>query len=334
MSLVYVGKLSLAALVPSVYLSMGSIGVSLNASLQGNLALNASLSASPPTLASVLSASADFSAALLDAELSVPPVPNVSFSVSDCVTLTASLNASFSLLSVLEGLLSAAVGIYAFAYAGTGSALGAAVTSELATSWPDGAPSSGAANALVFGAASSIAQTQLAALLNGLPSGAGLVYGGKLGLSAISPVTNAAVSQATPAINVQLAATAALKASLSVTPPSFPSMISAQAKFAANLSAIPNVKFALAATAKAAASLSAKFGNLCALGATLERFDATLFVYTYAGAANALGAALTAALSTTWGDGTTPTSSACTAALLATTDSLAVAAMSGFFNGA
>ena len=90
----------------------------------------------------------------------------------------------------------------------------------------------------------------------------------------------------------------------------------------------------LQASASAAASLSANFGAMCQLGAVLGAFGESLFVYKYSGPANALGSAVTAALATTWGDGTTPTSGACTAAILATTDSLAFAAMSGFFGGA
>jgi hypothetical protein len=337
-ALVYVGSLSLAALAPSVYASIGEVAVSLNAALQGNLALNASLSASPPTLATVLAAAEEFSTQLVAAEVSIPPVPNVSFSLSDCVTLTANLNASFGLLVTLEALLSAAIGAYAFTFAGQGNALGLEVGIELGSTWPDGAPTTGTCNALLFGAVSSVAQTQLAAFLNGLPpSAGGLSYVGKIGLAAMSPVTNAATAQGNAAINVQLVATAALQASLAVTPPSFPTMLTAQAKFQANLSAqaaIPIVKFALAATASAAASLSAKFGLLCQLGGALDRFDATLFVYTYAGVANAMGTAIGTALASTWGDGTTPTSSACTAVLLGATDTPTWTALTAFFGGA
>lgn len=337
MALSYVGSLTLSALAPSVYLSIGEVAISLNAALQGNLALNASLSASPPTLATVLAASANFSAELAAAASAIPPVPNVSFSLSDCATLTANLNASLGLLVTLEGLLAASIGCYAFGYTGVANALGAAVTTELATQWPDGSPSSGASNAMLFGAVSSIAQTQLAAFLGGVPLTGGLAYGGKVGLGIISPVTLNTISQGNTGIQAQLAATAALQASLSVTPPSFAAMISAQAKFYANLQAqasLPSVQFALSATANAAASLSAKFGALCQLGAALERFDATAFVYTYSGAGNALGSAITSALRTTWGDGVTPTSGACSAALLGSIDSTTWTTLQAFFGGA
>jgi hypothetical protein len=336
MAITYIGSLSFAALTPLVYGAIGTIGVSLNASLQGNLALNASLSVSPPTLATTLIASAEFTAQLAIALAAFPPVPNISFSVSDCVNLSASLNASFGLLVTLDALLSAAVGIYSYGYVGAGSSMGAAVTTALATHWPDGAPTNTSTNAMIFGATSSVAQTQIGLFLGGCPFTGGLAYGGRLGLSGLSKVTAKAVPQGNAGISAQLSATASLQASLSVSPPSIVQMIEANAKFYANLSAqvtVPDVKFALAATAQAAAHLSAKFGFLCQLGACFEQADATLFCYTYSGLGNAMGADLTTELASTWGDGMTPTSGSCSAAILGATDSLTYSAMTSFFGG-
>jgi hypothetical protein len=106
------------------------------------------------------------------------------------------------------------------------------------------------------------------------------------------------------------------------------------AQYAAGFAPLPNVKFALDATASAAASLNAKFGLLISLGAILSRFDASLFVYRYSGLGNAMGADITTELATTWGDTTTPTNSACAAAILGATDSLTFTTMSAFFGGA
>jgi hypothetical protein len=337
MSLVYVGSLSLAALAPSVYLSLGKVGVSLNAAFNGNLSVSASFSATPPDLSFYLAGIAQMIADLTtSAGLGLP---NVSFDVSAAATLLVELEAAFVLLVALEALLGASIGILAFGYEGPGNALGAAVTSELAVQWPDGTPSVGAANALVFGAATPIAGQQLGLFLDALTLTGGLVYAGKIALATLSHITFAAIAQGDAAIQSQLDAAIQLQASLSVTPPTLFADIQALETFAASLvadplKAIPKPSIAIAATAKIAADLNAKFGNVIALGAAFGRFDATLFVYTYSGAGNLLGPALTTALATTWGDGTTPTATACAAAILGAVDALTWSTMGAFFGGA
>jgi hypothetical protein len=337
MSLVYVGSLSLAALVPSVYLSIGKVGVAINAAFNGNMSVSASFSASPPDLSFYLAGIAEM-IVQLTTSLGLG-LPNVSFDVSAAVSLVAELELALTLLVALEALLGAAIGIYAFGYSGLGNALGAAVTTELASTWPDGAPSSGAANAFLFGATTSIAQSQVALFLDALSFVGGLVYAGKLTLAALSHLTFAAIAQGDAAIKSQLDAALQLKASLNVAVPSLVADISGLLAFQTALLAdaalaVPKPSLAIAATANIAADLNAKFSGVIALGAAFNRVDASVFVYNYSGAGNALGAAITSALATTWGDGTTPTNTPCTAALLATTDAPAFAAMSAFFGGA
>jgi hypothetical protein len=345
-ALTYVASLPLCLLCPSVYLSIGGVGVSLNADLSGNLSLAASFSAQlgisvSAEIAEQIEASLAFSAQLGVAAAFALPVPAFSFSVSDTISLAASLELSLSLLLVLEGLLSANVGIYSFGYEGTGNALGSALTTELATTWPDGAPTSGSCNAFIFGAASSGASVNLSSFL-ALSFAGGLSYLGKVGLSILSPITSNATAQGEAGINAKLAAAASLSASAGLSFPSFAEMLEAQATFYANLTAdleaaagiSASASVGLAASMAASASLAANFSLLCQLGAVLGAFGETFFVYRYSGPANALGAAVTTALATTWGDGRTSTAGPCTAAILATTDSLAFAAMSGFFGGA
>src|SRR6185312_2790264 len=203
MALLFVAELPLPAIVPSVNLSIGIPAMSINANLQGALDLNASFSISPPTIGVYI-------AALVDVEAQMTAaiglgLPSVSFDASAAATLVASLNAAFGLLVTLEGLLSASIGLYAFTYSGVASSMGAAVTSELATQWPDGAPSSGPCNAIVLGAVSNVAQMQLASFLDGLSVGSGLVYTAKLGaIAELSLVTNAAIGQGYTAIQAQL----------------------------------------------------------------------------------------------------------------------------------
>lgn len=337
MSLSYVALLPLPLLLPSVQLSIGIPAITLNASLTGALALNASLTITPPTVAFYLSALAELQAQLnLGISLGVP---SVSFDVSACAALVLQLEASFALLITLEALLGASIGLYAFTYSGPANAMGAALTGELASAWPDGAPSSGSSNAAILGAVSPIAQTQLRAFFDGLAMGSGLVYTAKLAaLSALSGVTFRATAQGHAAISAQLSAALQVQASVQVTPPTLAITAEALAKFAANLEASlslapPSISAALSATANLAASISAQFGFMAALGATLDRYDAELFCYTYAGTGAALGGAVTSALSSTWGDGHTPTSGACVAAILATTDPATWAVVTAFMGG-
>jgi hypothetical protein len=337
MSLVYVGSLSLAALVPSVYLSIGKIGVALNAASSGNLSVSVDFTASPPDLSFYLAGIAQM-IAQLTTSIGLD-LPNVSFDASASVALIAELELAFGLLVVLEGLLGAAIGIYAFGYEGNGDAIGAAVTTELATQWPDGTPSSGTANALLFGATTSIAQSQLGMFLDALLFTGGLVYAGKLTLAVLSHLTLSAIAQGDSAISAQLDAALQLKASLDITPPSLTADLQALLAFAASLTAdasfaIPKPSFAIDATANIAADLNAKFSGVIALGSAFNRFDATLFVYTYSGAGDAMGAEITSALATTWGDGATPTNAPCGAALLGATDALTWSTMGAFFGGA
>lgn len=336
MALTYVAELVLPAIVPSVQLSIGAPAIALNASLQGSLSLGASLVLSPPTIAVYLAALAEIEAQISGAI--TLGLPSVSFTLSDTVALVASLELAFSLLVELDALLDASIGMYAFAYSGTASAMGAAVTGELATVWPDGAPSNTACNAMVFGAVSSVAQGAIADFLNGLQLGAGLVYTAKMSaLAALSPVTFQAATQGNAGIQAQLDAALAVQANVQVSPPTLAVTLEALASFAAYLKTTiaigpPSVQAAISATANLAASISAQFGLLVQLGALLSSPGA-LFCYTYSGLGNAFGAALTTALASTWGDGVTPTSGACVAPILATTDSFTWTTMTSFFGG-
>lgn len=336
MSLTYVGAISLPVLVPSVYASIGAVGVAINAAFQGNLAVNASFSASPPTIGLILTELAAFSANLT-AAIGLG-LPNVSFDVSAAASLVASLELAFDLLVTLEGLLSAAIGMYAYSYTGIANVLGSAVSTALASTWPDGAPTNTSTDAFLFGAVPAPAIAALGQFLDGLSFGAGLQYAGRIGLGTLSGITLRATAQGDAGIKSQLDGALALQASLAITPPSLAADVVANAQFAAFLAAqgelaLPSIQAALSATANAAASLSAKFGLLIALGATLSNL-ASLFVYRYSGLGNAMGGDITSALATTWGDGTTPTNTPCAAALLASTDAFTFATMSAFFGGA
>jgi hypothetical protein len=275
-------------------------------------------------------------------------LPSVSFTLSDCASLSTNLNAALALLPGLQALLlNASVGIFSYAYAGTGDTLGAAVTSALSSTWGDGTtPTSGSCTALVFGLVDDVALSppnlptqKYSAYLSGLTfGGSGLIYGGKLTLaSLVASLTTDCFSQATPILNAQLAATASLQASLALPQPTLAETLVATISAAGNLTAVPLPTATISASAAIMANLTANFGALITFGGIVGFDSAKAYVYLYTGAANALGAALTTALTTEWGDSITghvPSSGACSAVLLGATDTLSVTALTSFFSGA
>jgi hypothetical protein len=344
MALVFVATLplispiGLGGLCPSVGLSIGSPSLSLSASLTGALALNASFSATPPTLGFYISG---LEQTLINLQLGVtlgePDCSfgvNVSAGISVVADVEVSLNASLSIyLPALELLFEASIGAYAFTYTGPAFGLGATLTTELASSWPDGAPSSGACEAIILVAPTSAASVLLA-FLNGLTVGSGLQYVAKLSaLAELTPATAAALPQAEAALNASLSACASITASLTpqidVELPTLALTVSAVADVA-----LPNLKAAisveppdlvLSATASLAASINANFGAMASLGLTLSQFGALFGVYTYSGTGTVFGAAVTAGITD---------SSDVTAVVLACTDSASFTVLTGFFGGA
>lgn len=343
MSLTYAGNLPITGLCPIVATVMADAAIAMSASFNGAVAVNAQFSLSPPTVAAILSAAATFSAeCTVGAGLSLP---SVSFDLTACANLTASLTAALSGLPSLLALLNASVGVFGYTYSGIASSLGGALTTSLATTWGDGTtPTSGSCTALIFGLVNNaslsppnIASTQFASFLSGLTTfgSSGLNYSGKMTLGALCAALLAGTSNISLVINAQLAVAAALQASLSITPPTLFADASMAAAVAADLSlTLPSPSFAVSASASLQASLNAQFAAVIALGVILARFDATAFVYLYTGAANALGAAVTTSLASTWGDGTTPTSGSCNAVVLGAADSATATAMTSLFGGA
>lgn len=343
-----VSPIGVGGLCPSVGTSIGlTAAIQLGASLTGAVALNAQFSATPPTLAFYLGSAVSgliYMGETLSAgaTLGVPDCSwgaDVSAGLSVTATIEASLNTALSTgLPNLSALLSAGIGVYAFTYTGPASGLGAALTTELASSWPDGVPSSGACDAMIFVAPTAVAAVLLA-LLDGLGTPPpGLAFVAKLSsLAELSLSTATAMPQASAALNAQLSACAGINASLTpqidVPLPTLAVQAAAVADVALpNLRAAieagaqaPSVQVVLDATASLAADITTNFGAMASLGIILGRFDALFGIYTYSGTGTAFGAAVTAGL-------TDP--SDVTAVVLATTSPADFAILQGFFGGA
>lgn len=345
MAIVYKGNMSFAAggtfpqgavspLCPLLARACGNAAISIAAAYQGALDLNASISITPPSIAALISALAEFEAQCSFAITA--GVPTVSFDTSGIAQILVDLNASLTALIALDAQLElpAAVAWLGYPYPAPGTGLGAACT-----------PLSTVTNALILAAVdipfftSGVAKAQLEALLDGVTyPGAGAF----VQIKDISATAKAAIPQASAAIQHQI--DLALKLRPAVSPPTFAASAQAAAKLAAYLSTdagavLPKVGFTLAASAKLAASLLAQFNALIQLGLAIYRPDGGLYVYSYTdtGTPGGLATELTAALASVWGDGVTPTALPCEAAVLGTVDPVSWANLtgaSGFFAGA
>lgn len=331
-------------LCPQLQLCIGLPSIQFSADLECSLALTASLSISPPTVAIYLADLIQIEALLaFSIEFSLP---TVQFTLSVSLDIEASLNLSLSLLLNFElglslsAFLEVGITAYAFTYGGTGNAMGAALTTELASTWPDGSPTSGPCNAIIFGATTPAASSNLAAFLDGLTFGEGLIVQAVIGsIAKLSLTTAKAETQASAAISAKAAAQAKVSAALGaqVSIPTPTATVEALAAFQANLAASlslapPKISAAIAASASISANIQATAGFMAAFGAVIGNF-AEFFCYTYSGPGDSLGAAVTTALASTWGDNHTPTIGQCSAVILATTDSFSGSVLGAFFGG-
>jgi hypothetical protein len=327
-------------LCASIMASVGLPAVAVGASFAGALALNASLSVTPPDLTAILALLTDFQA---QATVAIGlGLPSFSYDLSLSLQLVAQLEAALVVLLEVEALLALPVTIPWMTYVGPGTTLGATVIAE-----PILTPIT---SAIVLAAVDIPTLTspsdQVRGLLNGLtfPSSAGTESGIVSTFGNMSPVTINAMPSAAVAIQSQLDVALKIAANPVITPPSLSVTFDAVATFAAHLRAaaalaLPKVDFALDATAKLSASILASVGQaILDLGLALLP-TGMFFVYTWTGASGAaLGTDITLALAGgTWGDGVTPTALPSTVAVLGAYDPVSAGALFGaptaFFGG-
>ena len=176
----FIGNLSIGAMCGG--LSQGLLSANLNleaqlsaitAELTGALNLKALLTASPPTLSASINIVAEL-AASLNAYLSVGGFGSITVLFDAVVSLVLSLTALVAQLEASIALLVdittalATAGVLCFTYTGTATAFGPALTSALASGWPDGTAASAATNALVLGATTSLTAAGLGTFLSGI----------------------------------------------------------------------------------------------------------------------------------------------------------------------
>lgn len=148
MTVAYLGSLTLGAAVPSLPLAIGASLPTVQGQIAGLLAAQLQLNASPPSLAGFI---ADLNALLANLTNMLAlgiPIPTLSVQLAAVAAALVSLQAQASLLLGYQSALGAA-GVFAYAYTGQASALGAGFSTELASGFPGGS-SADATNALLL----------------------------------------------------------------------------------------------------------------------------------------------------------------------------------------
>lgn len=140
MTFAYVGEASLTGIAPLVANATLPAFSNLNSQLTAALALQASLSITPPTLAATIVATEKVLVNLQAAASA--GLPNVSFNLSAVGGLIALLNVQIAYLRALQLVLSAG-NVFLWTYDGAGNGFGPAFTSALATNWPSGSNPTG-----------------------------------------------------------------------------------------------------------------------------------------------------------------------------------------------
>jgi hypothetical protein len=155
MTAALVGDLNAAALCPEIMLSIGFAAPQLQASLTAALAIQASVSITPPTLAvqleAMLAVIANIQVAI-EAGISLG-LPGVSISVSAAAELVATATLALGNLSILIGLLGGpSFFVYEFS-GGTVSTIGSDLATAITATPPPGLTGASAVSGILIGAA-------------------------------------------------------------------------------------------------------------------------------------------------------------------------------------
>ena len=159
------GSISIGAAMPLVGPAIAQMVAQLTAQVAGSVAIQTGLTASPPSISAAASAAANLSSALSAAVSAGLSFPSPSFQLAAIATVIAQLNAALAALSTLSGFLGADV--LAYAYEGTGSAFGPALTAQIAAGWPDGTPPTANVTGVILAATSGVSATALTGAFGG-----------------------------------------------------------------------------------------------------------------------------------------------------------------------
>lgn len=162
--LVYGGATSIGSLCPVVLRALFSVYSSMKARLSGLIAMVVKYTATLPNpviaITDVVSYAAAVTAAIARGG------PDAAFVVDAVAKTVTVINAAAALITKLQALFGAA-GVFVYKYDGLTGQLGPSITSSLAGGWPNGAPPSAHANAILLGATTPATWTALQAFFGG-----------------------------------------------------------------------------------------------------------------------------------------------------------------------
>jgi hypothetical protein len=359
MSLAYIGKLSLGAILPAsvTAIAAASLGLSdalpvLSADLAGAVTCSAQIAITPPNLAAQIASVAVTATGLaLAVTLGVPFVdlqaPELGAQVAILAPAVADITAGLALTLPLAALFGEQ-GVSAWSFAGTSAQFGALAPAAL----PDGsdprAPVTGFVLASTAGATWTGLQTFFPPIPGSQPSSS-LVPLGVLSVGTLVGIESAGVLAANASLQVQLGrlnarlqGALAFQAALVANPPTLAGNVALVGQLAANLGAYVSANYitptaALAAVAALVAKLTADVAALTAQVSALASITAALgtagvLAFTYTGTAEGFPAAVSAAVGAGWPDGT-PSSSPSNALVILASGSGTAAALSTLFGG-
>lgn len=363
MSLVYVAKLALSAILPSSAAAVTAASTGLSATLPviaddlaGAATLSAQITITPPDLTAEIATTAAIIAGLTaGVSLSLPLVDFQVFElgaqIAQLAPIVGDLSAAVALTLPLAGLF-VEQGVQAWSFAGTSPELGPLLTSALAAGMPDGAPRRAEVSGFILASTAGATWTGMQSFFPSLPGSqpaGSLVPLGGLSIGTLVGLLSSGVTSANVSLNAELGSLGArldganaAKAALTSTPPTLLGNIAVAGDLAASLAAYspgayitPSV--AISAAAALVTSITALQSQVTADvsglgGITTALATAGVLGFTYAGTAEDLGTAVSSAIASGWPDGTSSSAASNALVLLASSGGTA-SALSSLFGG-
>lgn len=163
MSLVYVGNLTLAGLIPTSFALFASLDAYIQGELTGQLHMQANLSILPPSISATITIAENILADLQAAIALSPPSISLSASLSAQIGILEAFIATLQAILVLSG-----GSIDVWTWSGPVNGLGPALTGALAGGAPSGGLPTDPSNALVLLTRSPATWTAMSTFFGGI----------------------------------------------------------------------------------------------------------------------------------------------------------------------
>lgn len=361
MSLSYVGKLALSAILPSSAAAVAAADTGIAGAIPvvsndfvGASTLAGRVSVTPPNLAAQivttaaivvgLTAGVTIGAPFVDAQ-----APQLSDAIGALSPVVAGLSAAVGLTLPLAALFQEP-NVQAWSFAGTSTELGTLLTAALGRGMPDGAPPHAPVTGYILASTAGATWSGMQSFFPALPGSQApgtlldvgpLSVGGLVGLLA-GGIANANVSLSSQLGSLGARLRGLVGAAASLPTPTLAGNVAVAGRLASNLAAYAPAAYitpsaAVAATSALVAALSAlstrlstNISQLFAITSALA--TAGVLGFRYSGAAEDLGAAVSSAISAGWPDGTSSTAPSNALVILVSGGGTA-SALAGLFGG-